>query len=131
VVNQLVKPGRKFALQQIGLQLILVILASIISYFGWGLVAAKSALAGGLVAVIPNFVFALKAFQYAGARAAKQVFNAFTSGLKIKMVLTAILFALSFKFLQLSLLHFFTVFSLALITPWGVALMSKSQQSLF
>jgi ATP synthase protein I len=112
-------------MQQVLSQLVLMCLASIVSYFCWGLLAAQSAFAGGCVAIIPNFVFALKAFQYAGASAAKEVYKSFNSGLKLKMLLTAILFGLSFKFLQLSLEHFFAVFSLALVTPWGVALVSK------
>ena len=40
--------------------------------------------AGGCIGIIPNFVFALYAFKFAGASAAKQVMDSFFKGAKIK-----------------------------------------------
>lgn len=76
-----------------------------------------SALAGGAIAIIPNFVFALYAFRFAGASASKKVMDSFFKGAKIKMILTALLFALSFKFITLSLVAFFTTYVLVVVLP--------------
>jgi len=120
--NELVKPGRKFAYQQIGLTIIIVILSSMISYFFLGIAHAKSVLAGGAISIIPNTIFALKAFQYAGATSSKLVVESFFSGVKLKMLLTAVLFALAFKFLAILPIAFFTsyclVMALPLLTPF-------------
>ncbi|REL29057.1 F0F1 ATP synthase assembly protein I [Thalassotalea euphylliae] len=90
-------------------------------YFNWGLSHALSALAGGCIGIIPNFVFALYAFRYAGASANRKVMDAFFRGAKIKLGLTAILFALAFKFLVIIPVPFFGAFCLAvfssLLTP--------------
>ena len=70
-------------------------------------------------------MFAQKAFKYAGARAAKKVVDSFYSGVKLKMFVTALLFALCFKFLHLELLAFFLTYFLTLMSPFIQALMNK------
>ena len=58
-------------------------------------------------------LFAYKAFQYAGASAARKVVDAFNSGVKLKLVLSAVLFALCFKFIEnLQLPAFFITYFL-------------------
>ncbi|MFD2165786.1 ATP synthase subunit I [Thalassotalea euphylliae] len=116
-MNQLVKPGRNLTRQQLIIASTLTLVSAVITYFYWGLGHAQSALAGGCIGIIPNFVFALYAFRYAGARAARQVRESFMKGARIKMLLTAILFGLSFKFLSLSLVAFFGTYILAVISP--------------
>lgn len=120
--NELVKPGRKFAYQQIGLSIILVILCSLMSYMILGSAQASSVLAGGAIGILPNYIFALKAFKYAGATASKLVVESFFSGVKLKMLVTAVLFALAFKFLAILPIAFFTsycmVMALPLLTPF-------------
>ncbi|WP_068547049.1 ATP synthase subunit I [Thalassotalea crassostreae] len=125
MANKLTEPGKKYAKLQLLMQFLVSILSTLIIYFNWGLPYAQSAIAGGLVSIIPNFVFALKAFRYAGARAAKQVVDSFYSGVKLKMVLTAILFSLCFKFLELALLPFFVTYSLAMVAPFLAAVVNK------
>ena len=115
--NRLTKPGRRFALSQILFTIVVVLLTSLIIYFVWGTDYAKSALVGGVVAIVPNIVFALKAFKYAGAQSSKKVVESFFSGVKLKMVLTALLFALAFKFLVLLPIPFFVVFCLVMVMP--------------
>lgn len=124
-MNKLTQPGKKLANSQLVIALVSTLVVTIITYFGWGLSFAVSALCGGSIAVIPNFMFAQKAFKYAGARAAKKVVDAFYSGVKLKMFVTALLFALSFKFLELQLLPFFLTYCLALLSPFIQALMYK------
>jgi ATP synthase protein I len=120
--NELVKPGRKFAYQQIGLSIIIVILCSLMSYMILGSAQASSVLAGGAIGILPNYIFALKAFKYAGATASKLVVESFFSGVKLKMLVTAVLFALAFKFLAILPIAFFTsycmVMALPLLTPF-------------
>lgn len=122
--NDLAKPGRKFAFMQILIALIFVLICSVATYFIWGLSFAYSVLAGGAISIIPNFVFAHKAFKYAGARASRKVLDSFYSGVKMKLVLTAVLFALAFKFLAIEPLAFFSSFclvvALPLVTPFFI-----------
>ena len=115
--NELAKTGRIFALKQIILTTIIVLLCTVVTYFYWGLSSAQSVFTGGVVAIIPNIVFALKAFRYVGARSSKKVMESFYSGVKLKIVLTAFLFALAFKFLAILPIPFFASFCLVVVMP--------------
>ncbi len=115
--NKLTKAGRKFALYQILFTVSIVLLTALIIYFILGWFAAKSTIVGGFVVIIPNMVFAYKAFKYAGAQASRQVVDSFFSGVKLKMALMALLLALAFKFLVLMPMPFFAMFSLVLVLP--------------
>ncbi|MDC3332816.1 ATP synthase subunit I [bacterium] len=63
-------------------------------------VVAYSAALGGFVSVGPNVYFARWAFRFAGARATAQVIHAFYLGETGKFVLTAMLFACVFAWIQ-------------------------------
>jgi ATP synthase protein I len=115
--NRLTKVGRKIALAQILFSIGIVLLGTIIIYFIWSATHAKSAFSGGVVAIVPNIFFALKAFRYAGAQSSKKVVESFFSGVKFKMVLTALLFALAFKFLVLLPIPFFVMFCMVMFMP--------------
>ncbi|MBL4821915.1 MAG: ATP synthase subunit I [Colwellia sp.] len=115
--NKLAIAGRKLAWQQNVLAIGLVLFCSLLSYFIWGFAYAQSILAAGVVTIIPNIVFALKAFKYAGAKSSKLVVESFFSGVKLKMVLMALLFALAFKFLVLLPIPFFSMFCLMMALP--------------
>jgi len=115
--NKLTSAGRKLAMQQNALAIVVVLLSSLVTYSYWGLAHAQSTLVAGVVTIIPNIVFALKAFKYAGAKSSKLVVESFFSGVKLKMFLTALLFALAFKFLVLLPIPFFSMFSLVMALP--------------
>ena len=83
--NTLTKAGRKLASQQIAFSIIVVLVCALIIYFCWGLSYSISALAGGMIAIIPNCIFAYKAFKYAGAKSSKLVVTSFFSGVKLKI----------------------------------------------
>ncbi len=117
VENELAKPGLKIAFKQLFITFAIVMIGTIIIYFVWEKHFAISALTGGLIGIIPNIIFALKAFRYAGAKSSKKVVESFFSGVKIKMVLTAILFSLAFKFLVIQPLPFFGMFCLVMAMP--------------
>lgn len=115
--NKIAEAGRNFARQQIIFIVCIVLFLSLVIYLIWGLEIAMSALVGGAIVIIPNILFAYKAFKYAGAQAARKVVDSFFSGVKLKMALMALLLALAFKFLVLIPLPFFAMFSLVLFLP--------------
>jgi len=117
MTNLLAKPGRLFAYKQCALIILIVVIISLLTYFIWGYSYAQSTLLGGVIAVIPNILFAYKAFKYAGARSSKKVVESFFSGVKLKMALTALLLALAFKFVVLIPLPFFAMFCLVMAMP--------------
>lgn len=115
--HDLAKTGKKLARLQIITMSCLVLFSAIVSYFFWGGLYAKSVIVGGIVAIVPNIVFAIKAFQYAGAQSSKQVMESFYKGEKLKLVFTALLFALAFKLLVIMPLPFFISFCLVVLVP--------------
>ena len=115
--NTITAAGRKFAWQQIAFMVAVVLFLTLIIFFLWGWTIAKSALIGGFIAIIPNMLFAYKAFKYAGAQASRKVIDSFFSGVKLKMGLTALLLALAFKFIVFVPMPFFAMFSLVLFLP--------------
>jgi len=115
--TDLAKPGRIFAFKQIAFSIVVVVVSALITYFIWGVTHFQSVIIGGFVVIIPNVFFALKAFRYAGARSSKKVLESFYSGEKMKMLIMAILIALTFKMLTIEPIAFFTSFSLVLVMP--------------
>ena len=77
-----------------------------------------SALLGGLVAIVPSALFAKKMFRYQGARAARQIVKNFYFGEALKILSTAILFALVFIVYKVSPLAFFFTYIMVLMTHW-------------
>lgn len=82
--------------------------------------SACSALLGSLVCIIPNTVFATKAFKYQGARAAKQIVNSFYKGEAQKIVLSAFLFTITFAFCRIKPVVFFLSYMTLLLAHWFV-----------
>jgi ATP synthase protein I len=115
--NALTKTGRKLALMQLLIMSLAVLTCTLVTYFFWGDAYALSAIAGGVIGIIPNCVFAYKAFKFAGAQASQQVMKSFYSGAKLKLGLTALLFALAFKFLVIIPVPFFGAFCLVVVIP--------------
>lgn len=102
---------------QLWVMAIVVITCTIISYIFVGVSYVESVIAGGIIGILPNCVFAYKAFKYAGAQASKEVMQSFYSGVKLKLGLSALLFALAFKFLSIIPAPFFTTYCLVVIVP--------------
>jgi ATP synthase protein I len=117
--NTLTKAGRKIACQQIGFSIIVVLICTLVTYLNWGLVSAQSVIAAGVVTIIPNCLFAFKAFRYAGASASasKLVIKSFFSGVKLKMLLMAILLIFAFKIMVILPIAFFGTFFLVMVLP--------------
>ncbi len=94
MTNRLARPYRLAAFKLICLQGIVALIAAVIVFIGWGVNAGQSALAGGAVALLPNFVFAVYAFRYMGASRVNQVYASLKRGNGLKFMLTIVLFAL-------------------------------------
>lgn len=80
--------------------------------------AAKSAFKGGLVAVIPNFIFAFFAFRFNAAENANLVLAAFMRGQSLKLILTAVLLSVVLSQQQTVSEAFITGFVLTLLAQW-------------
>lgn len=85
-------PVYKVILTQLG---VAIILAAMFLLFTTT-ITAYSLLLGGLISALPNSYFALHAFRYHGARNAKKVVKGFIRGELGKIIITIVLFALSF-----------------------------------
>ncbi|ALT00160.1 ATP synthase subunit I [Lacimicrobium alkaliphilum] len=95
--------------------------AAVVTFVVWMLydpLAAKSALKGGLVAVIPNFVFAYLAFRYLASEHAERVKALMLGGHTIKIILTVVLCALVLSQSSLAPGFFIAGFVITLLTQW-------------
>ena len=118
MANSLAKPLRTKALKFIYLQGVVALVSALVVWLGWGVLAGKSALIGGFVALLPNFVYTLYAFRFAGARQVQQVYSSIKRGAGLKYLLTILLFALVLKSSTVVLLPFFSVYVLVMIVGW-------------
>ena len=116
MTNRLARPYRLAAFKLICLQGIVALIAAVIVFIGWGVNAGQSALAGGAVALLPNFVFVVYAFRYMGASRTNQVYASLKRGNGLKFMLTIVLFALILKSYTVVLLPFFCVYVLVLFS---------------
>ena len=110
--------GARGAQRLLMCQLIITMLLATIAIIFSGTLAAKSALLGGLVSLVPNAYFARKLFRYRGAHAARQIVSSFYKGEASKMVLSILMFALVFKFFQIIPLVFFVVYIVVQMVFW-------------
>ncbi|WP_199610106.1 ATP synthase subunit I [Flocculibacter collagenilyticus] len=128
MAEQIAKPRRQQAFKWVAFQGLIVIILSLISYIGWGSQYASSTFFGGAVVVIPNFVFTVYAFRFAGARQAKQIVASMSRGVSLKLFLTAVLSVLALKGGQLNSAAFFVAFFIVLMTQWLLPVFFKQQK---
>jgi ATP synthase protein I len=103
-----------------------LLLAALALWQWYGVVPGYSGLCGGLIAWLPNLYFAHKAFRFSGARAAQAIVRAFYAGEAGKLILTAVLFALTFAGVKpLAPLAVFGVFMLTQLVSWFAPLLMK------
>lgn len=111
-------------------QLLVVLLLALVLWQWHGAVAGYSGLCGGVIAWLPNVYFAHKAFRFSGARAAQAIVRSFYAGEAGKIVLTAVLFALTFAGVKpLEPLAVFGVFFLTQLVNWFAPLLMKIRLS--
>jgi ATP synthase protein I len=107
-------------------QLVVASFAAVVLWQWRGTVSGYSGLLGGLIAWLPNLYFAHKAFRFSGARAAQAIVRSFYAGEAGKLILTAVLFALTFAGVKpLEALAVFGVFLLTQAVNWFAPLLMK------
>ncbi|OGV28558.1 MAG: hypothetical protein A3E88_06400 [Legionellales bacterium RIFCSPHIGHO2_12_FULL_35_11] len=97
-------------------------LLSLLAFYFSGTIAAQSVLVGSFVYIVPNFVFARKIFRYHGAKYAKNIANSFYKGEAIKIALSVVLFAVVFKFMNVTPIGFFCAYISMQLLMWIVPL---------
>jgi len=103
----------------------LVALFVILGFFLFGsVISAKSALYGGLAALIPNWYFARKINQHTGQEARKIV-RSFYAGESGKLIITAALFAMIFQDPKVEFMAVFTAYISALTVFWFALFIRK------
>ncbi|GAK87201.1 ATP synthase protein I [Vibrio ponticus] len=114
MVAALARPGRELAKQLLMIQLgaVTLVAAGMAATVNieWGL----SALIGGGICVLANAVFALCAFMFSGARAAKKVAASFYTGEVLKILITVVLFSFAYMYIQVELVPLKLTYLLAL-----------------
>ncbi|WED21838.1 F0F1 ATP synthase subunit I [Vibrio sp. JC009] len=114
MVAALARPGRALAKRLLLIQSGVVILVAagmaLAVNADWGI----SALIGGGIFVIANAVFALFAFMFSGARAARAVTVSFYTGETLKILITVILFSAAYMYMKVELVPLKTTYLLAL-----------------
>ncbi|CAH0524277.1 F0F1 ATP synthase subunit I [Vibrio hippocampi] len=116
MVAVLTKPGRELAKRLLLIQVSVVTLVAVgmtvVVNAEWGI----SALIGGGSFVIANAVFALCAFLFSGARAAKKVAASFYTGAALKLLITATLISLAYMYIQVEVVPLNLTFLLAVLS---------------
>lgn len=118
MTDALAVAGRKKAYQLVVTQATLVASVVMMVFLVWGVRPGYSALLGGLIAVLPHWVFARLAFAHAGARAARQVVNGFYKGEAAKIGLTILLFVVVLKWVPVVTGALFATYGVALLAQW-------------
>ena len=103
----------------------LIIMLVIAGFFILGNdISAKSALYGGLAALIPNWYFARKVNKHKGEEARKVV-RSFYAGESGKLIITAVIFALIFQDPKIDIIAILTTYIAALTVFWFALLIRK------
>ncbi len=114
MVAALARPGRELAKQllmiEFGAVTLLAAGMAVAVNAEWGI----SALVGGGIFVIANAVFALCAFMFSGARAAKRITTSFYTGEALKILITVVLFTVAYMYMQVELVPLKLTYLLAL-----------------
>jgi len=91
----------------------------------FGTNTAMSAALGCIACLVPSLAFAYRAFRFSGARSAKKILSSFYSGEAIKLVLTALIFALIFINVKtLNVAALFSGFILVQSVIWATSLLA-------
>ena len=121
----LARRGRWSAYKLVLIQAALAGSVSVFFFALWGAQYGVPALAGGAIAVLPNFVFATLAFSHTGASSAATVVKTFYWGEAVKMLLTIAMFSLVFINIEVGFMPLFVCYTLTLIVHWTAPLYFK------
>ena len=127
MISMLARNGRLSAYKLVLMQALVAGALSFIFFVVWGVQYGQSAIAGTLIAVLPNFVFATLAFSYSGASNTGKVLKTFYWGEAVKLLLTVALFSLAFTLMKVAFMPLFVCYSLALLVHWTAPLYFKQK----
>lgn len=125
LTNILARRGRTAAYKLVLVQVTVAVLTAIVFSTVWELYTGLAALAGGMVAAIPNFVFATLAFSKSGASQADKILKSFYWGEAVKLLLTIVFFSLIFSQLKLAFMPVFVGYLVTLMVHWTAPLYFK------
>ena len=125
LTNILARRGRTAAYKLVLVQVTVAVLTAIVFSIVWELSTGLAALAGGMVAAVPNFVFVTLAFSTSGASQADKVLKSFYRGEAVKLLLTIVLFSLIFSQLSMAFMPVFVGYVVTLMVHWTAPLYFK------
>ncbi|MFT5276865.1 MAG: ATP synthase protein I [Glaciecola sp.] len=86
-----------------------------------------SVIFGAITFIIPHSFFAYWSFRYAGATKNRIVAQSFSQGLKVKLVLTTVFFAIAFSQLNAAPFPLFGAYVIAMLSQWfAMVLLSRT-----
>ncbi|MDF2179715.1 ATP synthase subunit I [Aliiglaciecola sp. CAU 1673] len=118
MASSLAATGRNLARKAIAIQCLTACVLGLMVAILMGGESGLSVFVGGVVSILPNTVFALLAFRYAGASHNQQVVRSFSQGSKFKLALTIFLFVAAFQWPELQVLPMFGGFIATTISQW-------------
>lgn len=117
--SQLLAAKKKSVFLFIGLQSLLAIFVALGIFLLMGGLYAYSYLAGASAAIVPSIYLAWRVFGHVGTRASRDVVRSFYRGEAGKLVLTAVLLALMFVFIEpLSAGALLAGFAVTVLSHW-------------
>ncbi|MCL1078039.1 F0F1 ATP synthase subunit I [Parashewanella spongiae] len=125
MTNKIARRGRLAAYKLVLAQAAMAVVCSVFFFTVWGVQFGYSAFAGGLIAVLPNFVFVTLAFSHSGASQTDKVLKNFYWGEAVKLLLTIGLFSLAFSQLKAAFTPIFVGYVLCLMVHWAAPLYFK------
>ena len=111
------------AYQIVSKQLFGVVALSLLALAFYGVKSGFSVLAGGMIYILPNFLFVWRVFRYSKPQEMQRFMIAFSFGEMAKLIFSAILFLLIVKYLPVSLLSILVGFIGAIVSFWIVCMM--------
>ena len=120
--------GKERAFRLIFWQSLSVCLVSGVVFISLGGSQALLLLLGGAIAIIPNTIFAAMTFRSAGRQRPDVMVQAFYRGVAIKLMLTVLLFALTFALLKPQGVTIFLGFMAAQLAHWLAPLLFQPKQ---
>lgn len=110
--------GRRIAIRLLSLQFTVAAVFIAVFWVTQGAESALTALAGAVIALVPNIVFATYAFKFSGARAAHYVVQSFYAGEALKQMLNVVLFIIAFLLLSGPWLPLFVTYAVIVLMHW-------------
>lgn len=121
--------GLRGAKRLVACQLVITVVAGAVALLFSGTSAGWSVMGGGLVAALPNALFAKIVFKHQGALAAKQIAGSFYKGEALKIGFTVVLFTLVFRWVTIVPLLFFAAYIGVQLLIWFAPLLFVNQEN--